>query len=79
MERDYTASLARLSSESSAGDFNEGPVEYVDIDLANNQSIACVKQGVYLFAEKGEPMVMLLGRETDSYPPKILVEVMARK
>ncbi len=79
VERDYGASLARLSSESSSKDFETGPVEYLDIELSGNQHLACVKTGLYLFDDDGASLVMLICKEPDTYPPKILVEVMAGK
>jgi hypothetical protein len=53
VERDYDVSLARLVSDVSANDFAQGPVEYMDVDLGPNERLACVKTGVYLFADKG--------------------------
>ena len=80
VERDYNVTLARLVSEASARDFARGPVEFVDVELGANDRLACVKRGVYLIGDgDGKKLAVLIASQTESYPPKILVEVMARE
>ncbi len=76
---DYEVSLARISRESSAIHFDEGPVEFSDVALAQGKKLACVKQGIYLFQDDGQPAVMLVTDARHSFPAKIRVEVMASK
>src|SRR5262245_38691321 len=45
----HTASLARLSRPSTGRGFDEGPVEYMDVALADERQLACVKRGIYFF------------------------------
>src|SRR5262249_20207991 len=77
VERDYHVTLSRLTSADAAGDFREGPVEYIDLDIGPDASVACVKRGVYLLREESHPLAMLISNEEHSYPPKLMVEVMA--
>jgi cell division protease FtsH len=80
VERDHNVTLARLASETSAKDFSPGPVEFVDVELGPKDRLACVKRGVYLLHDGGrKKLVLLVTTQSDSYPPKILVEVMAKK
>jgi cell division protease FtsH len=74
---DYEVSLARIARQSSAREFDEGPVEYFDISLAGGRRLACVKNGIYLFEDEGEKCVLLVGEKKYSHPPKLKVEVMA--
>jgi cell division protease FtsH len=80
VERDYPVTLAHLVSERSAKDFALGPLEFVDVDLGPNAQLACVKRGIYLINDGDEKkLVLLVATQKDSYPPKILVEVMAKQ
>jgi hypothetical protein len=72
----YGVSLSKLSRSASARLFDEGPVEYLDVPLANDQQLACVKRGLYLFRDGG-PLVLLITQERFTYPPSIQAEVMA--
>jgi hypothetical protein len=75
---DYgTPSLARLSREMSAAQFDEGPVEYVDVPLPGDQQLACTKNGLYLLHDAGRPLALLLTEPMHNFPPRIEVEVMA--
>ncbi len=74
---DYEVTLARISRQSSAKEFDEGPVEYFDVALAAGRKLACVKKGLYFFEESGAKCVMLVGEKRYSHPPKLNVEVMA--
>ncbi len=80
VERDYSVTLARLVSPTSANDFASGPVEFVDVDLGPNERLACVQRGVYLLnGDENARIALLIAMQTDSYPPKILVEVIANE
>jgi cell division protease FtsH len=59
----HASSLARLSRAGSAKQFDEGPVEYLDVALPADQHLACVKQGLYLIHEDGEPLAVLVAQE----------------
>lgn len=74
---DYEVTLARIARQSSAREFDEGPVEYFDISLAGGRRLACVKSGIYLFEDDGNKCVLLVGEKRYSHPPKLRVEVMA--
>src|SRR4051794_30760316 len=56
-EQDYhQPSLARLSREKSARYFDQGPVQYVEVDLPSQRRLSCVKTGLYLIRDKKEPL-----------------------
>ena len=73
----HAVTLARLSRAASAKQFDEGPVEYLDVALPADQQLACVKQGLYLVHEDGEPLAVLVAQEMYRHPGGINVEVMA--
>lgn len=77
VERDYQVTLSRLTSPDSDGDFREGPVEYIDLDVGPNSSVACVKRGVYLLREGDMPFALLISKDEHSYPPQMMLELMA--
>ncbi len=79
LEEHQGVSLARLSREGSARYFDEGPVEYVDVALPGDRQLACVKRGLYLVRQGEETLALLLGFSQYSYPPRIIVEVMAQE
>ena len=56
-------SLAKLSRPATARGYEEGPVEYLDVQLADDQRLACVKQGLYTFHDDGRPIALLLAEE----------------
>src|ERR1700687_2057443 len=70
-------SLSRLSREASARKFDEGPVEYVDVPLADDRQLACVKTGLQLFRDDGRPIVLLITEAGFSHSPAIRIEIMA--
>jgi hypothetical protein len=71
------ASLAKLSRPATARQYEEGPVEYADVLLADDRHLACVKRGLYLFRDGGRPVALLVG-EVESYRVEgIRAEVMA--
>ena len=77
LEEYHAPSLARLSRAASAKHFDAGPVEYIDVALPADRQLACVKQGMYLVREDGEPLAVLLAQERFTHKPTINVEVMA--
>lgn len=77
VEFDYELNLARLSRPSSAKQFDEGPVAFIDVPLANGEKLACVRDGLYLFRDDDQPVALLVTGRTHRYPAKIGVEVMA--
>src|SRR5262245_61861495 len=71
-------SLAKLTRPSTAKGYEEGPVEYVDVQLADEQRLACVKQGLYTFRQEGAPLALLLVEEETYRTEKgVQVAVMA--
>lgn len=70
-------SLGRLSRKASAKQFEQGPVEYVDVSLPGAQNLACVKSGLYLVREEERPLALLVTAPMHSHPPTLQVEVMA--
>src|SRR4051812_31972907 len=66
VERYSGLSLAKLARKETAKSFQEGPVQYVDVQLADEQKLACVKQGLYTFREGGQPLALLVAEE-DTY------------
>src|SRR5439155_3007286 len=71
----HGVSLSKLSRPASARHFDEGPVEYIDVALANEQQLACVKSGLYLLQDDGRPIALLVTHERFSHSPTIRVEV----
>ncbi len=76
-EHYHSVTLARLSKKQSASNYAEGPVEFMDVALAGDQSLSCVKRGFYLFEHGERPLAMLLYEEQYTQTPGIEVEVMA--
>jgi hypothetical protein len=70
-------SLAKLSRPATAKGYEEGPVGYVDVQLADDQRLACVKQGLYTFRDEGRPLALLIAEPEHFYSNQIRVEVMA--
>jgi len=70
-------SLGRLSREASAKQFEQGPVEYVDVSLPGGRRLACVKCGLYLIREHKRPLALLIATPMHAHPPVLQVEVMA--
>src|SRR5262249_32791538 len=68
---------SKLSRDSSARHFDEGPVEYIDVALAQGQNLACVKRGLYLFRDGNRPLSLLLTQDRYQHPPALRAEVMA--
>jgi hypothetical protein len=72
----HAVTLSKLSRPRTAAEFDEGPVEYSDVDLAGGRRLACVKRGLYLFRD-GETSAALLITEQQFHRGSINVEVMA--
>jgi cell division protease FtsH len=70
-------SLARLSREAAVKQFEQGPVEHVDVDLPGGKHLACVKSGLYLVRDEDRSLAMLLTMAIHSHPAHLQVEVMA--
>lgn len=47
---------------------DEGPVDYVNIHLANDQILPCVDFGLYFLRDAGRPLVVLVSGPTDHGP-----------
>ncbi|MBN9121793.1 MAG: 26S protease regulatory subunit [Planctomycetes bacterium] len=74
VERYSGLSLAKLARKETAKSFQEGPVQYADVQLADEQKLACVKQGLYTFREAGRPLALLVAEE-DTYRSEKGLEV----
>jgi cell division protease FtsH len=70
-------SLAKFSSAQTAEDYQEGPVEYADVQLAGDQKLACVKRGLYTFREAGKPLALLVAEGERYANQGLTVDVMA--
>src|SRR5947207_6770137 len=73
------ARLAELTRPASARQFDEGPVKYADVPLADGRQLACVKRALYLFHDDGRPVAMLVSESGHPFSPGLLVEVMAEE
>src|SRR5262245_20186928 len=69
LEHYQEARLAQLTRAASAKNFEVGPVNYVDVALAEGGQLACVKRGLYLFRYDDRPIAMLLQESGNSYRP----------
>lgn len=74
VERYSGLSLAKLARKETAKGFQEGPVQYVDVELADGQKLACVRQGLYTFRDAGQPIALLVAEE-DTYRSEKGLEV----
>jgi cell division protease FtsH len=72
-----SASLAKLSRPSTSKVFEEGPIEYVDVQLADDQRLACVKNGLFTFSDNGQPLALLIVPPEHFHSDKIRVEIMS--
>src|SRR5258708_7002590 len=52
--------LAKLSRASTTRYYETGPVEYIDLPLADGRQLACVKCGLYLLRDADGPIALLL-------------------
>jgi hypothetical protein len=76
LEQYREARLALFTHPASARHFEEGPVKYVDVPLADGQQLACVKRGLYLFHDD-QPVAMLVTESGHHLVPQVTAEVMA--
>jgi hypothetical protein len=76
-EEYHGVTLAKMSNARNSRYFDEGPVEYVDVPLADERTLACVKRGLHLFRDDGRPVALLVSQPPHAYPEKIRVAVMA--
>jgi hypothetical protein len=76
---DYDSiNLPKLSRRETAHEYRRGPVEYLDVPLADDRTLACVKRGMYLFRDGENPVVMLIADDMISrHTGTIRVAVMA--
>ncbi|HEY1381491.1 MAG TPA: AAA family ATPase [Gemmataceae bacterium] len=72
----HNVTLAKLTRPRTAAEFDQGPVEYADVDLAGDRRLACVKRGLYLFRDDGRPVALLIG-DMSVFRGGLTVEVMA--
>jgi hypothetical protein len=73
----HQPSLGRFSREASARNYEQGPVEHVDVSLPGGRHLACVKTGLYLVHAKDRPFALLVTVPGHSHPPMLQIEVMA--
>ena len=77
VSRDWDGpSLAKISRPKMAKDFSDGPVEYVDVSLAEGQQLACIKQGLILLKVENEAVALLIHQHRHSYDRSFIAEVM---
>jgi cell division protease FtsH len=63
-EHDYYAlRLAKLTRESTARHYDIGPVEYLDVPLADGRQLACVRSGLFLLRDGDGPLALLLDED----------------
>jgi cell division protease FtsH len=72
----HVVSLSQLSRPQSAAGLDEGPVEYMDVDLAGGRRLACLKRALYLFRDRESPAALLIS-DGSVFQPGIAIEVMA--
>ncbi|HVK15649.1 MAG TPA: AAA family ATPase [Fimbriiglobus sp.] len=77
--RDYDSiNLPKLTRRETAHEYQRGPVEYLDVSLADDRTLACVKRGLYLFRDGSAPVAMLVADDMFSRHTQTLrVAVMA--
>ena len=76
-EEYHGVTLAKMSRPSTCKHFEQGPVEYVDVPLADERTLACVKRGLYLFRDDAAPVALMISQPPHSYVAKIRAAVMA--
>jgi hypothetical protein len=69
-------SLSKLSRAATARHFDEGPVEYIDVALAGERRLACVKRGLYFIRDQDRPAALLVTEQQYTRSPGVVVEVM---
>lgn len=74
-----TVTLSKLTRSASAKPFQEGPVEYLDIQTGPDRKLACVKRGLYLFRQDRAPAALLVYDHQFARQSGIRVEIMAAR
>ena len=69
-------SIAQLARADTAKAFHEGPVEYVDVELAHGQQLACVRKCLLLFRVEKQPVAVMIQDPRHSHVPGIDFEIM---
>lgn len=69
-------SLARLARPDTAKAFHEGPVEYVDVEVAHGRQLACLRKCLLLFRVDKQPVALLMRDPKHSHVPGIDFEIM---
>ncbi len=70
--------ISHMLSEQRGMQITEGPVEYVNLPLQDEQMLACVHSGLYLVRDGERPLAVLVRGMNERTPhPGIHVEVMA--
>jgi hypothetical protein len=73
----HGVNLAKLARAASAAHYDEGPVEYMDVPLAGDRRLACVKRGLYCFRDGGQPVALLVSFQEMWMGRGLTLEVMA--
>jgi len=62
------------------GELSEGPVEYVNITLADDRVLPCVQSGLFFAKRSGEPLAILMSGPAKEFHPmaQVAIQVMAR-
>jgi cell division protease FtsH len=62
------------------GELSEGPVEYVNITLADDRVLPCVQNGLFIAKRGGEPLAILISGPAKDFHPmaQVGIQVMAR-
>jgi hypothetical protein len=70
-------SLAKLSRKDTAKGYPAGPVEYQEVELSDEKSLACVKRGIYFIrTPSAPPLVMLVHYNPQPFSSHLSVAVM---
>ena len=59
------------------GELSEGPVEYVNITLADDRVLPCVQSGLFFAKRGGEPLAILMSGPAEEFQAQVGIEVMA--
>ena len=81
-----TPSLAMLAAQSKGGmmggsQFDEGPIEYINIPIGNDRVMPCIKNGLFVTQWDGEPLALLVAGPAREFHPMAMVtlDVMASR
>lgn len=70
-------SLGKLSRPLTSVNYDEGPVQYVDEPLPNDQRVSCIRHGLHLISLQGKLLALLISEASYGPHTGIVVEVMA--